>query len=123
MFSSLLIERHWLKTEDRDLHDRLLLLKSVSENVFLRVSTKPEYLSGVRRYKNIYLPKLENAIDISVAMIAGGASEENAQKAKDNAFQVVNIGLKSTQKFLDSMYEGDQLDVETDLEVLKQLFL
>ena len=35
----------------------------------------------------------------------------------------MNIGLMTTQKLSNSMYKGDQLDVETDFEALKQLFL
>ena len=76
-----------------------------------------------RKPENIYLPKLINAVIISARMKAGGASAERTEKARADVYQILNIGLKSTQKFLDSMYEGDLLDVETDLEVIKQLFL
>ena len=108
---------------NEDLQEQVKLLEEKSEKAFARIYERPEYLRYIKKYSNIYLPKLENAVETYCSIKNGGVSPEGVENARDNLEQALEIGNHSMQSLIESLYQSDQLDVATDLEVLKQMFL
>ena len=107
---------------EKDLCDKIQRLRDISEKVYHRIAERPDMMRGVHKFDNIYLPAIENAVKTYVSVRDGGVDLENVEKSRADAELAIDIGINSSQKLLNSLYKGDQLDVETDIEVLKQMF-
>ena len=108
--------------KEKELCDKISHLREISEKVYARIAERPDMVRGMHKFDNIYLPAIENAVKTYVSVRDGGVDLENVEKSRNDAELAIDIGIHSSQKLLNSLYRGDQLDVETDIDVLKQMF-
>ena len=107
---------------EEDLCAKISKLRGISEKLYERVQERPDMLQALSKYDNIYLPAIDNAVRTYVAVRDGGVDLASVEKTRNAAEQAIDIGIRSSQRLLNSFYKGDMLDVETDLDVLKQMF-
>ena len=108
--------------KESDLAEKVARLRDLSEKIYTRIEQRPDQLPQVKKFDNIYLPAISNAVTTYVAVRDGGVNLDKVEKARDNVRLAIDIGTEASQKLLDSLYKGDLLDVEGDMDVLRQMF-
>ena len=75
----------------------------------------------IKRFMNYYLPttiKLLNAYD---RMSSQGIEGENLAKSMNSINDMLDQAIAAYKKRLDSLFENQALDIETDIEVMNQM--
>ena len=81
----------------------------------------PSDIPQIRQYMNYYLPttiKLLNAYD---RMGSAGVQGENIDKSMKNINEMLDAAIEAYKKRLDSLFENQALDIETDIEVMNTM--
>ena len=75
----------------------------------------------MKKFFRYYLPttiKLLNAYD---RMSSQGIEGENIGKSMKNINEMLDVSIEAYRKRLDSLFENQALDIETDIDVLNQM--
>lgn len=96
-------------------------LMQVTDKIFQDAKTDPSDLPQIKRFMNYYLPttiKLLNSYD---RMNAQGYQGENMEKSMQNIEDMLDTAVKAYRKQLDSLFENQALDIETEIEVMNKM--
>ena len=81
----------------------------------------PSDIPQIKKFMNYYLPttiKLLNAYD---RMSSQGIEGENLDKSMKNINEMLDAAIEAFKKRLDSLFENQALDIETDIAVMNQM--
>lgn len=81
----------------------------------------PSDIPQIKKFFRYYLPttiKLLNAYD---RMSSQGIEGENIGKSMKNINEMLDVSIEAYRKRLDSLFENQALDIETDIDVLNQM--
>jgi hypothetical protein len=107
--------------EDPDISAQIDKLETLTSRIIDHVATHPEKLSQIRKFLNYYLPttiKLLNAYD---RMGSAGVSGEHIGGTMKKIEDMLSTIILSFEKQLDSLFEGDALDISADITVMENL--
>ena len=96
-------------------------LESISNQIFLTVTDKPEKAPQIRRFMDYYLPTVLKMLTNYRKLGEREVTGENAEKTKKSVEGAMNIVLEAFKKQHDQLYQRDMLDVTTDISVLETL--
>ena len=107
--------------EDPDISAQIDKLETLTSRIIDHVAAHPEKLSQIRKFLNYYLPttiKLLNAYD---RMGSAGVSGEHIGGTMKKIEDMLSTIILSFEKQLDSLFEGDALDISADITVMENL--
>ncbi len=96
-------------------------LETISNQIFLTVTDKPEKAPQIRRFMDYYLPTVLKMLTNYRKLDEREVTGENAEKTKKRVEEAMDIVLDAFQKQHDQLYQRDMLDVTTDISVLETL--
>ena len=96
-------------------------LESISNQIFLTVTDKPEKAPQIRRFMDYYLPTVLKMLTNYHKLGEREVTGENAEKTKKSVEGARDIVLEAFKKQHDQLYQRDMLDVTTDISVLETL--
>ena len=96
-------------------------LESISNQIFLTVTDKPEKAPQIRRFMDYYLPTVLKMLTNYRKLGEREVTGENAEKTKKSVEDAMDIVLEAFKKQHDQLYQRDMLDVTTDISVLETL--
>ena len=96
-------------------------LESISNQIFLTVTDKPEKAPQIRRFMDYYLPTVLKMLTNYRKLGEREVTGENAEKTKKSVEDAMDIVLEAFTKQHDQLYQRDMLDVTTDISVLETL--
>ena len=96
-------------------------LESISNQIFLTVTDKPEKAPQIRRFMDYYLPTVLKMLTNYRKLDEREVTGENAEKTKTRVEEAMDIVLEAFKKQHDQLYQRDMLDVTTDISVLETL--
>lgn len=96
-------------------------LESISNQIFLTVTDKPEKAPQIRRFMDYYLPTVLKMLTNYRKLGEREVTGENAEKTKKSVENAMDIVLEAFKKQHDQLYQRDMLDVTTDISVLETL--
>ena len=96
-------------------------LESISNQIFLTVTDKPEKAPQIRRFMDYYLPTVLKMLTNYRKLGEREVTGENAEKTKKSVEGAMDIVLEAFTKQHDQLYQRDMLDVTTDISVLETL--
>ena len=106
---------------DEKISAQIVRLGTLTEKILGQVKADPAKLPQIRKFMNYYVPttlKLLNAYD---RMSAQGIEGENLDKSMKNINDMLDQAIEAYKKRLDSLFENQALDIETDIEVMNQM--
>ena len=107
--------------EDPDISAQIDKLENLTSRIIDHVAAHPEKLPQIRKFLNYYLPttiKLLNAYD---RMGSAGVSGEHIGGTMKKIEDMLSTILLSFEKQLDSLFEGEALDISADITVMENL--
>ena len=113
--------RIYSSVQDKDVRQKINELMRITDKITQDAVSDPSDIPQIKKFMNYYLPttiKLLNAYD---RMSAQGIEGENLDRSMNNINEMLDQAIVAYKKRLDSLFENQALDIETDIEVMNRM--
>ena len=113
--------RIYMSVQDVEVRKKINELMRITDKITQDAIHDPSDIPQIKKFMNYYLPttiKLLNAYD---RMSAQGIEGENLDKSMKSISEMLDQAIVAYKKRLDSLFENQALDIETDIEVMNQM--
>ncbi len=113
--------RIYSSVQDREVRQKINELMRITDKIAQDAIADPADIPQIKKFMNYYLPttiKLLNAYD---RMSAQGIEGENLDRSMNNINEMLDQAIVAYKKRLDSLFENQALDIETDIEVMNRM--
>ena len=113
--------RIYMSVQDVEVRRKINELMRITDKITQDAIHDPDDIPQIKKFMNYYLPttiKLLNAYD---RMSAQGIEGENLDKSMKSINEMLDQAIEAYKKRLDSLFENQALDIETDIEVMNQM--
>ena len=107
--------------QDAAVQDKIDQIIDITEKISQDAIEDPSDIPQIKKFFRYYLPttiKLLNAYD---RMSSQGIEGENIDKSMANINEMLDVAIIAYKKRLDSLFENQALDIETDIDVMNQM--
>lgn len=106
---------------DSSLSNKLDILENQCADIFRTVYDKPEKATQIRKFMDYYLPTTLKMVKGYRMLDERGVTGEEAVKARKRIDDALGVVIQGCSKLMDKLYQGDVLDLTTDIDVLEQM--
>ena len=113
--------RLYTSIKDPAVRQKINEIMRITDKITQDAIADPSDIPQIRKFMNYYLPttiKLLNAYD---RMSAQGIQGDNVGKSMKNINEMLDAAIVAYRKRLDSLFENQALDIETDIEVMNTM--
>ena len=113
--------RLYMSIKDTEVRQKINELMRITDKITQDAIADPSDIPQIKKFMNYYLPttiKLLNAYD---RMSAQGIEGENLNKSMKSINEMLDAAIVAYKKRLDSLFENQALDIETDIEVMNTM--
>lgn len=113
--------RLYLSIKDTDVRMKINEIMRITDKITQDAIDDPSDIPQIKKFMNYYLPttlKLLNAYD---RMSAQGIEGENLDKSMKSINEMLDAAIEAYKKRLDSLFENQALDIETDIKVMNTM--
>lgn len=113
--------RIYMSVQDVEVRKKINELMRITDKITQDAIHDPSDIPQIKKFMNYYLPttiKLLNAYD---RMSAQGIEGENLDKSMKSINDMLDQAIVAYKTRLDSLFENQALDIETDIEVMNQM--
>ena len=113
--------RLYLSIKDTDVRMKINELMRITDKITQDAIEDPADIPQIKKFMNYYLPttiKLLNAYD---RMSAQGIEGDNLDKSMKSINEMLDAAIEAYKKRLDSLFENQALDIETDIKVMNAM--
>ncbi len=106
---------------DQNVQNKIDQIIEITEKISQDAIDDPSDIPQIKKFFRYYLPttiKLLNAYD---RMSSQGIEGENIDKSIANINEMLDVAIAAYKKRLDSLFENQALDIETDIDVMNQM--
>lgn len=106
---------------DTDVRLKINEIMRITDKITQDAIEDPSDIPQIKKFFRYYLPttiKLLNAYD---RMSSQGIEGENIDKSIHNINEMLDVAIEAYKKRLDSLFENQALDIETDIDVMNQM--
>ena len=111
----------YMSIKDPEVRTKINELMRITDKIKQDAIEDPSDIPQIKKFMNYYLPttiKLLNAYD---RMSSQGIEGENLDKSMKNINEMLDAAIEAFKKRLDSLFENQALDIETDIAVMNQM--
>lgn len=113
--------RLYMSIKDPEVRQKINEIMRITDKITQDAIADPADIPQIKKFMNYYLPttiKLLNAYD---RMSSQGIEGENLDKSMKNINDMLDAAIVAYKKRLDSLFENQALDIETDIEVMNTM--
>ena len=113
--------RLYMSIKDTEVRKKINELMRITDKITQDAIVDPSDIPQIRKFMNYYLPttiKLLNAYD---RMSSQGIEGDNLDKSMASINEMLDAAIEAFKKRLDSLFENQALDIETDIEVMNTM--
>ena len=113
--------RLYMSIKDPEVRKKINELMRITDKITQDAISDPADIPQIKKFMNYYLPttiKLLNAYD---RMSSQGIEGENLDKSMQNINEMLDAAIVAYKKRLDSLFENQALDIETDIQVMNTM--
>lgn len=111
----------YVSIKDEAVRGKIDEIMSITDKIMKDAIEDESDIPQIKKFFSYYLPttiKLLNAYDrMSTTEIEG----ENIDKTKKNINEMLDVAIDAYKKRLDSLFENQALDIETEIDVMNQM--
>lgn len=115
--------RIYMSIKDTEIRGKINEIMRITDKIVQDAIHDPDDIPQIKKFMNYYLPttiKLLNAYD---RMSSQGIAGENLDKSMSNITDMLDQAIEAYKKRLDSLFENQALDIETDIEVMNRMLV
>ena len=106
---------------DDNLKNKIDDIITVTDKIFKDLLDDPDDYAQVKRFANYYLPTTIKLLHTYDRFGKSGVHGENVSGTLDRIDTALSTILESYERFFDSLFENQALDIETDIRVLENM--
>jgi len=113
--------RLYMSIKDVEVRQKINEIMRITDKIAQDAIADPDDIPQIKKFMNYYLPttiKLLNAYD---RMSAQGIEGENLDKSMNSINEMLDAAIEAYKKRLDSLFENQALDIETDIHVMNTM--
>lgn len=113
--------RLYTSIKDPEVRGKINEIMRITDKITQDAIADPSDIPQIKKFMNYYLPttiKLLNAYD---RMSAQGIEGDNLGKSMKNINEMLDTAIVAYKKRLDSLFENQALDIETDIDVMNTM--
>ena len=113
--------RLYMSIKDPEVRSKINEIMRITDKITQDAIDDPKDIPQIKKFMNYYLPttlKLLNSYD---RMSSLGIEGENLDKSMKNINDMLDAAIAAYKKRLDSLFENQALDIETDIEVMNTM--
>ena len=113
--------RLYMSIKDPEVRKKINELMRITDKIVQNAIDDPSDIPQIKKFMNYYLPttiKLLNSYD---RMSAQGIEGENLDKSMKSINEMLDAAIVAYKKRLDSLFENQALDIETDIAVMNKM--
>lgn len=113
--------RLYLSIKDTDVRMKINEIMRITDKICQDAIDDPADIPQIKKFMNYYLPttiKLLNSYD---RMSAQGIEGNNLDKSMKSINEMLDAAIEAYKKRLDSLFENQALDIETDIKVMNTM--
>ena len=113
--------RLYMSIKDPEVRQKINEIMRITDKIMQDAIADPSDIPQIRKFMNYYLPttiKLLNAYD---RMSSQGIGGENLDKSMQSINDMLDAAIEAYKKQLDTLFENQALDIETDIEVMNTM--
>lgn len=113
--------RLYMSIKDTDIRMKINEIMRITDKITQDAIEDPSDIPQIKKFMNYYLPttiKLLNAYD---RMSSQGIEGENLDKSMHSITEMLDAAIEAYKKRLDSLFENQALDIETDIKVMNTM--
>ena len=113
--------RLYMSIQDEEIKAKINEIMKITDKIAQDAIEDPSDIPQIKKFFSYYLPttiKLLNSYD---RMSSQGIEGENIDKSMANIKEMLDVAIAAYKKRLDSLFENQALDIETDIEVMNQM--
>ena len=110
-----------MSIKDPEVRKKINELMRITDKIVQNAIDDPSDIPQIKKFMNYYLPttiKLLNSYD---RMSAQGIEGENLDKSMKSINEMLDAAIVAYKKRLDSLFENQALDIETDIAVMNKM--
>ncbi len=113
--------RLYLSIKDTEVRQKINEIMRITDKITQDAIADPSDIPQIKKFMNYYLPttiKLLNAYD---RMSSQGIEGDNLDRSMKSINEMLDQAIVAYKKRLDSLFENQALDIETDIEVMNTM--
>ena len=113
--------RLYMSIKEPEVRQKINEIMRITDKITQDAIADPKDIPQIKKFMNYYLPttlKLLNSYD---RMSSLGIEGENLDKSMKNINDMLDAAIVAYKKRLDSLFENQALDIETDIEVMNTM--
>ena len=113
--------RLYMSIKDPEIRGKINEIMRITDKITQDAIDDPKDIPQIKKFMNYYLPttlKLLNSYD---RMSSLGIEGENLGRSMKNINEMLDAAIEAYKKRLDSLFENQALDIETDIEVMNTM--
>lgn len=113
--------RLYMSIREPEVRQKINEIMRITDKIVQDAIEDPDDIPQIKKFMNYYLPttiKLLNAYD---RMSTQGIEGENLDKSMNSINEMLDTAIAAYKKRLDSLFENQALDIETDIEVMNTM--
>ena len=107
--------------KDEKISRQIDRLEEISGKIFDCVKASPEKLPQIRKFMNYYLPTTLKILRAYAQLEDQEVAGENITAAMERIEGMMDKVVEGFEKQLDQLFQGDALDITSDVEVLERM--
>jgi 5-bromo-4-chloroindolyl phosphate hydrolysis protein len=106
---------------DVSVSERIYKIEAVTTHIFNYIKQHPDKFQSIRSFMSYYLPTTLKLLASYSAIEKAGVAGKNMSEAKESIESTLDMLVEGFSMQLDKLYEDENLDITSDVEVLKQM--
>lgn len=106
---------------DKSIRSKINEIMLITDKIMLDAEEDPSDLPQIRRFFSYYLPTTIKLLKTYESLNSVGIDGENIDASKKNISDMLDTAIEAYKKRLDSLFENQALDIETDIDVMNQM--
>ena len=106
---------------DRAIREKINEIMLVTDKIMQDAEKDPSDLPQIRRFFSYYLPTTLKLLSTYESLSAVGIEGDNIDASRKNISDMLDTAIEAYKKRLDSLFENQALDIETDIDVMNQM--
>ena len=107
--------------KDPDIRSKINEIMLVTDKIAKDAIEDPSDVPQIRKFFRYYLPTTIKLLHAYDRMSSQEIKGENIDKSIDNINEMLDVAIDAYKKRLDSLFENQALDIETDIDVMNQM--